>query len=604
MRWKYEVLILTSLTLMCTEARAQWVEETFNLHPGWNAIYLEAQPFPAQCEYHFNDPAIQSVWAFDDRFSPVEFITDPNALQPETPDWYFHAPPHKEAFHASTLFALEAARAYLIHATAATTLAIPGRPTLRDRDWAPNSLNFRGLHVDPNVQIRFNKYFEASPAHQGIMIYRLENDAWTSIPATTFIKAGEAYWIECKEQSDYPGPVDIRLTEGTFLDYSQNLVEHLVGFKHFGAGNRSIMVRSLPTAPVPEVPETLPDVTLEALAGEVPLEYLDYDSEDANSDRTIQFVDLPATIPFPTGETAEKQLRLAVARREMAPYDGPEPSSYQTLLEVKDGDGFRRIVGVTSKGTSRAPSKLLAEKGVTSVDPMAGLWVGTVVLNHVSEPFQSPDTLSPTPAEFILRVMVHLDASGNAKLLRRATQMWRDGTYRVTTDPQGNQVREVDTPGYYVLVTPTAPQSLLNQLVPGSLRDGRPFARRISTAAFSLRDSDGDPIDQPMILSGPFGQEGSVLSTTLMLEADDPVNPFRHRYHPDHGNNTYAIERALAITFSSEPPDSANLAGWGNTQVGGMYEETLRGLKRDPIQVEGTVRFQRASTVSVLNDGI
>jgi len=46
------------------------------------------------------------------------------------------------------------------------------------------------------------------------------------------------------------------------------------------------------------------------------------------------------------------------------------------------------------------------------------------------------------------------------------------------------------------------------------------------------------------------------------------------------------------------------MAGWGDNQLGGIYRETIRGLHKSTLYVQGTFRLQQASRVGILNDGL
>jgi hypothetical protein len=233
----------------------------------------------------------------------------------------------------------------------------------------------------------------------------------------------------------------------------------------------------------------------------------------------------------------------------------------------------------------------------------------------VSEP-NLPDLLTETPAEFVFTMILHVDAAGSVTLLNEVTQFWREGTY--APDPENPGYQVVDQAGRYVLATRTAPQALLDEIgstvVAASLRDGRPFARRISTAMYLLNDPDGNPHEPLMAASGPFGAAGSTLGVTLVVEDTDPHNPFHHRYHPVHGYpaegsipdeaNDWTVMRVIDMTFTADPPEGFVLPGWGDTECGGIYEETMTNLARDPVKVEGTFRLSRVSDVPVLNDGL
>jgi len=183
-------------------------------------------------------------------------------------------------------------------------------------------------------------------------------------------------------------------------------------------------------------------------------------------------------------------------------------------------------------------------------------------------------------------------------------QLWLNGTW--TTDANtGHQV--INEPGRFVLFTD---ESLISEEYSGaSMRDGQLRGRRISSAAFSF----SGPVDMTKISE-------TELICTISIDPNDRLNPFSHKYHPDHDDldgkgsqlpadsmETYTVTRQINLTFTAYDPETAaqsKPAGWGNTDIGGFYSEKLSGLHKQDIFVEGIFRLHRVCTVEELNDGI
>jgi hypothetical protein len=92
---------------------------------------------------------------------------------------------------------------------------------------------------------------------------------------------------------------------------------------------------------------------------------------------------------------------------------------------------------------------------------------------------------------------------------------------------------------------------------------------------------------------GATGTGGSV-SGVLSMAPDHPLNPYRHRYHPEHGVG-YDIARTITIRFGAQLPGAPAtenpLATVG--VLSGVYEEEIAGLAQEPIRVRGVFRLQR-----------
>lgn len=200
----------------------------------------------------------------------------------------------------------------------------------------------------------------------------------------------------------------------------------------------------------------------------------------------------------------------------------------------------------------------------------AGLWVGDITLNQVNEVHARQTTgATPTPAAkpFSMRVLLHVSASGQVKLLKEAVLM-----------------RTRDASPAPVIVTQS---NLIPNFDGITVRGGQLIGQRFSTVSFPM---SGDVL----ALTGTLGA-GTSTTATLTLAANDPVNPFRHKYHPDLANAGRAVGRALsiAITAGESPADHV---------LNGTWTETLTGLHTSAITVTGSLVLNRVSTVGQLNN--
>jgi len=589
-----------AICLIGVPASAQWTTQTISLNAGWNAVFLEVEPYPVQCDSIFENLPISSVWTCDQRFSSVEFIQDLSELSPELPEWRCYFPPDDSRSFMTNLYILEAGRAYLVEADQATTWEIVGKPRLTRQQWKPGQYNFVGFWIDPANPSTFADWFSSSKAHQPLDIWGLDSGGiWKKVTntASSTFSPGRAYWVYCAEQSEFQGPVEIRLSQGTGLDYGLAVAEQTLEFSVVASSTRTLSIDTISS-------ESVPDPSAPGLNGEVPLAYYGKIIQDAQN-YSYGYPSLPTTLALGPNETLPQSLRLAVERPKMAA--ASSEGLYQSLLQVKSDKGFRRLVGVTAQGRlqgSRKPGLRQSQP-----DPAAGLWVGNVVLNQVNNANRAP---SPAADPFEYRVILHVDEQGTARLLNEVTQLYRPGSF--SQNPLNPELDVIDEPGRYILYTPTAPASLVSELgttvVPGSLRDGRPFARRISTAAYSLMDASGESEEPILTSSGAFGVAGSVLSVTLTIEDTETTNPFHHKYHPQQGWSEYTpdwtIGWQMSFAFTEESPDGRAVAGWGDSQVGGTFRQILTGLvkENESVRAEGYFLLQRASIIAQLNDGL
>ena len=548
----------------------QSVNQTITLQPGWNSVYLEVQPTNNATEAVFAGLPIASAWTRAERLSSAEFIQNASEVTLNKAVWLgWFNPSRPEAF-LNSLFAVQANRAYLIKSTNATPVVwtLTGRPPLRQPEWVPDAYNLRGLPVDPASPPTFLNFFRYSAAHlnptngQLESIYRLNpSGQWARVSSNDFMKSGEAYWIHTRGASDYNGPLNVSLNLGDGLDYGLDLKELSVKLENLTSGQKNVTVQEL------------------GLNGHR-LSYFVFDPVQGG-----QWLALTNPITLSVGGNSNLTLRLAVRRQDLS------GSNYESLFKISDEAGAEFQVPVSA-------TKSLPLSGGSA---LAGLWVGTVRLDAISEPRSAnPGTPTPVPAPLNLRLIIHVADSGQARLLKEVTQMWRDGTY--TNDASGNQI--ADQPGEYVLLTD---DSLIPQFSGSALKDGTPIGRRVSTVGFDFPSTSATNF---LILSGLF-TISNTLTGSITLPYDYPLNPFLHKYNPDHDNlnarfdgpavEAFTVTRQFGFDFTASPPDGPAAPDFGYNEMGGNYHETVTGIHKDAIYLSGSFRLSRVSLISQLN---
>ena len=577
--------------------QAQWTTQSIVLQPGWNAVCLEVQPEPRDCDAIFADLPIESVWAWNRRFNSVQFLQDASKLIPGQPDWLTYFPVSGGSPSMTTLFALHGGRCYLIKSTAteSVTWNLQGRAVVPSRDWIKGSLNLVGFPIDSVAPPTFANFFSASVAHSGQPIFRLQpSGLWERVanPATTAMRAGEAFWIFAAEASTYGGPVSVGLEESSGIDFGRTVPEAILTLKNVGNTARTLLL-------TPKASQPSADPNSPALAGSVPLSY--WRMELAT--KTYGWFPLRSAVPLNLAIGEEVRLRVAVNRAEMAPFSpasGGEDHQYQSLLEISDQAGTRLRLPVTARrgGAEGGPRGPSLQDGETAINPQAGLWVGTAVLRGVSQAGNPADSSTPRPtgSEAQFRLIVHVNAAGQARLLQQVMLMWTNGV----VDDFGDLLQL----GRRVLISDDA---LASKYTGAALRDGKAVARRISSVAFS------NP--KPLSMIGSFGAVSNPLTCAVIVGYEDPLNPFKHRFHPDHDNldesfaklqseglESFTVQRALSLKFTPVDPEGLATSRWGDSQVGGEYRETITGLHKVPIVVRGVFRLNRVSLIPYLDN--
>ncbi len=573
-------------------ASAEWASQTLTLRPGWNAIFLEVQPQDSSCATLFAGLPLKSVWSWNGRFTSVQYVRDPSELLPEAEEWLTYFPANSPNAFLTTLRALLGGHAYLVELGGAETvrLDLRGRVKVEEREWLSNSFNLAGFHIDPKAPPTFSSFFAASGAHVNQPMYRLDaSGVWRRIeaPAAERIQYGAAYWIYCAGESKYAGPVGISIARNRGLNYGQYLIEKALVLRNETSSPRLVTLTVRPSArPSRTARGGSPGDGLFPLAGEVKLAY-----------RTVlAWQEMTSPLTLRIKPNSELEVPFAVLRNAMS-----EPASeddvFESVLEVVDGQGAYFTVPVTAQ-------KMLTKQG---------LWVGEATLFEVSEAANGEDARTPRPAgsDFRFRLIVHVDADNNATLLQQVILMQVQAVF----DPpdSNNQI----SPDRDVLITR---DELVSQFTGISLRDGKLAGRRISAPAFA--HTRPDPGDAPAEASSQWpialgGALGAKLNGTIRVNYKDPLNPFLHRYHPDHnnlnedydalraeGSESFTFSREIELEFSPTTPLGRSAPNWGHDVVGGTYRETIIGLHKNKIYVEGSFELNHVIDVNVLNDGL
>jgi len=569
-------LCIVALLLGAVTAQAQVAtyQQTIELQPGWNAIWVQVQPEANHLSEVFANLPVASVWRWIPTEAGARFIQDPAEGLQNVEGWFAWFPePRPEAF-LSNLFRINANTAYLVRleGTESLQVVLDGRPQLVPLRWQTDAFTLTGLPVAPLNPPTFGEFFANSPAHQGQPIYKLQaNGQWQVVnPASTAIREGEAYWVYTEGNSRYQGRLEVALDQGESLEFAAALDEIRFVLRNRSALPGSFLVRRLG-------------------ASAMPIAFRNEDQETGD----VGWPFLPASLVLDASPRENVFVTLGVVRREFS------ASRMEQIIEITDEFGERRLLhlGGNTLQPFVAPVRGSSGRMADSVS-LAGLWLGEVEIDAVSESQQAGVVPEPAPQSFSQRFLVHVDSSGQARLLKDVIQMWQEGTVAPSAvDPTRNEVIES---GRYVLLTDPG----LIGLFTGSInRDGASVGQRYSTVAYDF-EADAQLFD------GEFGP-GSQLSTTLVIEPDLPTNPFLHRFHPDHDNRdaqflnfqaeAYQVVREMRLIFAVDDPLGATPPGWGETIVGGFFEESITGLHKNAIFTSGQFRLRRISSVPVLN---
>ena len=570
-------LVVSQASLAATAS----MQQTIELKPGWNAIYVELEPDNNDITSIFAGIPVASVWRWLPKELGQDFIQDPAEGLLSLDGWFGYYPePRPEAF-LTNLFTLSANTAYLVKLddTVNHSITITGSPILRKKRWNSNGFTLTGISVVPGNEPTFGEFFAASNAHNGQPIYKLDTDGRWRVVANPFVEtinSGESYWIFTQGPSNYQGLLDITLQQGESLDYRTVFTE-----LDFVISNLSDVSNF---------------VTLSRASGvRLPMKFLNVDPETGEE----AWPTLPDNKVYELQPGEDIFITLAVDRLNFT------EERMEQIFSISSEQGVRYLMeagGDTIQPRTPATRGALARRGVAQVpESNAGLWIGTANVRAVSEAQTAGTEPTPVGKPFVLRMIMHVDSTGTVRLLKNVVQMWQDGTY--TTSDSNPDFLEVETPGFYVLLTD---DSLIPNYSGVTMRSGQAAGIRYSTIAY---DFNGNEIE----MNGELAINNS-LNVSLLVESEMPTNPFLHKFHPDHDNldaqflnfsqEAFQVTREMEFTFSPNNPnypDTEDPPGWGVQEMGGTFRESISGLHKNTIFVEGDFRLRRVAATPVLN---
>ena len=654
------VVVLKQLSELAVSGDTNAIQ-TFNLRPGWNAIYLTVQPADAKIDTVFAGIPWSSVWRFKNKKDQVQFIQDMSETQWDSAKWLVRwplrqtngpatAPINPVAFD-NTLFNLSRHNAYLVHipGTNSFTLRVQGGQGHLPVRWVTDNYNLTGLPLNPVPAVtapRVSDFISAYPELWDVTqsaprgMYRLTADGiWVPMVAGDEVKHGEAYWVYAKGAPTTSGSFGLELDYGESLDFPDDndsrtiklinpkststkvrmqlqaagtvsLAESIKPSNDPNFGNQTVPMTTPPTTTAPSDQSTLGsqgvnnvspiEVMTPTVGGMVPINLALSGVVElaAGEERTLVLKANRSTV----GATGWRNLLLL--DDGVTTYQVPASIKRSAVLLTGKSVSKRRGVSATKeKSALNAPGLWLGRVTVNGVSPVNGydtvkttksfvnddgVATNVVEVSYVAKTTMAAATPVSNPLEF--NVLIHVDNQGNSKILQEV--------YLMQAPPAAN-----GTPGSFVLITDR--RSLAN--FQGTALKGRERSgRRLSSMVLGLNGAART--NGYLAMSGQF-KAGNAVMVTVGMDSQSPLNPFYHKYHPDHDNLTadfkvyqeeaYGFARDITVALNADQ-DGAGAKN-GSEVMKGTYTEVIRGLHRTPIQVRGQVEMVRVSTLGDLN---
>ena len=653
--WCQVASFLTGLVILAAPARAQNVDQTLTLSPGWNAVWLEVQPVdangvPRSPQDVFSNPAVETIATPKPLSGLSEFFaSEPGAIttfnQEEWQQWKRNDPAG-----TNNLPLISGNRPYLIQlgGSSPLVLTVAGKVSFFRPAWTPDRYNLIGFGLQGTPT--FDAFFGPSGAkHPVNKIFNLNaaTGNWENVTGSSQMVSGRAYWIFSSGPSNYMGPVsvDFDLAATGKLDFGGPIDVVAVGG---GPGPIELDLEEIvfsnagTSQSTPELDLITPDAglgTLSLYVVNLATTGLAYDRGNQVDSSAGAGASSSLGKNIGSGQTAI--LTLGAQRNWI---DNLPRTNLYRLNTGANGASFWLPIA--------ASPDLVGEPTVpgTSADVVTGLWVGEVNFDSSTSIVEDGSPIRPASGSSPMRLILHSDGGGAVKLLSQVTLMpTKTADAGIVPEPvlvvdqakipffegikerngnksgirieavaydmprkidAGSQDNLIEDPKFLLLTTLSPQlQAALGQ-DPSTRTQAQKDLITSSTAAINaakltipsllpnyLLSSASRPpkLVEAYNFSTPMtGAVGAAqtLSGSLSLDPFHRSNPFRHAYHRDLTKGPQ-ITRTFSVTFDANQPIPGRLRG--------TCTETISGLIKTNLTLQGRVEFGRVSTVDALN---
>lgn len=584
------LLVSVALLGFTPGLRGHWLTQSFELQPGWNAVYLHVDASYATLDELVAADAgnpIQEIWLWQAPASVQQFITSPQLPTGSSSEWTSW---DRNFGPGSSLQRLAANAACLVRVGGASpyTWRLKGKATPPRYEWTTTGLNFLGFSTPPAAPPSFEQFLsQAGGLLQAVQIYQYvggelgpSNPRLLTAFRTSRVRRGEAFWMRAGSVFNrFFGPFELDLQHPAGVRFSADAGQYRVRLRNQVSQPLTVRLRMVDseTAPAgqPQVVGTPPVL----VRGELRREDLTYGFSELTAEGQTWVLQ-------PKGQAgSEVEIILGLNRASLA---GNPGDFHGGVLRLTD-----------SLNLSQVDIPVTAEVSTT-----AGLWIGeasVTQVQHYLQSYQRDSSGQPVVSDsgryvvtgvrtdlgevarpFGLRLILHRDDAGRVTLLQRVfLGIGRDAQFVVATQESA--------------------------LDPAQLS----HARRISSVHLPWSASN-----EPWPMTGALQQGGTLRATVTVAYDDQAANPFLHTYHPDHDNlnatfdapverglEAYELAREIQLSFLPPAADFDSLTRGGRS-LRGDYAEVItfrgQGSEQRQFRVRGVFALDRVSEVARL----
>jgi hypothetical protein len=623
---KFKIFSLLALLTLLTSvsAHAQWLNQSFGLKGGWNAVYFHVDSSHATLtdliSTDLNNP-IQEVWLWAAPASVQQFVSSPQQPTESGSQWVVW---RRSQGAESALQRLSGNVACLVRVNADIsdyTWNVKGKPVPPQYQWTTTGLNFVGFPTPGATPPSFESFLAKAPSlTQGTEIYRYpggelgaNNPVRVFTARTTSVRRGEAVWIRTGTAFNrYFGPFEVQLQSHSGASFGDTAGQYQFRLRNTTASQVTVTLNVIASEAPPSGQSAIIAVPPLLVRGALNTTNLTYGHTSLNGGPQ-------SWVLAPSGQTgSDIQVIIGLNRSAMNTTPG---AFYAGILRFTDNFGLSQIDVPTS----------------AQVSSPAGLWVGGASISSVGHYLKkfAQATNQVDFANVLARLQLTNGANGinytwdpnSGRILAFGGTDNKTGSYVldgpiktdsgavaqpfplrliVHNDGTANRLFQQIFYGIGLGTNPviTAKQNLL-------LSSALASARRITAVHLPASVNNTS-----WSMTGSM-QQGNSLTTTLAVSHDDQLaNPFLHSYHPDHDNvdalfataqprgvESYGISRQITLNFTAPANDFDSLTASTQTFSGNYVESVTflaKGSDSKTFQGLGSFTLKRISNIATL----
>ena len=370
-----KLLVALFSLLFTAVSHAQWKTETYTLKGGWNAIYLHGDAGYDTIDNLLPNSGttanITEIWRWNPNPDQVQFMDSQMIPSVGTVEWSVWK---RDDSASSTLSKLTGQHAYLVKCTGTAsssyTVTLKQSPQLPGNSWVRNGANLLGFPTFKSGSTfpTFASYFATFPAAiaSSSKVFKYSGgDLGATNPVQLFSTTSEradrnqAYWFSAKVAGEYYAPLEFSLSSSDGLNFGRSGSDIKLRIR-----NRTSAVVTVTLAPTAS--EAAPSYQT-TVAGSVALTNRSFNATTAAWTETAMGTSSTQVI----APQSTVELSIGIDRTAMT---GAANSFYASLLRITESSSLMDVY-----------LPVTAYK-----DSLAGLWVGDISLNSVSNKVSNP----------------------------------------------------------------------------------------------------------------------------------------------------------------------------------------------------------------------